>query len=1232
MSDNPSTTLEMTMHYSQETAIPNNVPHDIPIQHNCKNLLLIDSRVREYDRIIASINNDTTYIVFDYIVDTMDTLKTKITALSMDVIVAVGIVQDNYISPNYQWLSSMQPALLQDIETMDPSLNTWTDVKDFCSFLKNEKGTLFYDLLACNTYSNPDWVYALDQLETACRGRSEVTDPECGTLVEYSGMNFRASSDTTGWGGNWILESDNVDLTTIYFTQLILQWQYTLGTTIRVDTTITQTWCDTGSNWPAIIAANVTITFTSNISLNSNFPYFIIGGDNVTIDGGGFIVTLHYPGINYAGWSGLVENGTSTTAGKNGCTIKNIGMSSNFAALAADTGYLCRKYFGCGTSSPKVYCTNNNVFNCYNKGPIGFYNYMVYATTGGIFGIKAGSNYGNINAINCYNNADVDCYYGGGIFGAYAGSNYGNATATNCYNTGRIYTTNSGGIFGMKGGSTRGNATATNCYNIGDISSTSNGGIFGSNTAEYYGNATATNCYNTGNISGTNNGGIFGDMGISSCIINAINCYSSGNVTGTSCAGIFGYNNGYGFTTMTNCYVVSSTTTITGSAYNTSVNNSIAISGSWNDTSVNTYLSGTADGTSNIWLNLKPNSNTTTPYLLTYNCTAELIKRFTTITGASTAFVNTSGYNAATTKPIITSCSGSSGAYTITFTRATCTKNVITNYKYATSTDNLSWPTTTAEWSLFYPALTYMSTTATMPYISGTYVKILAVDVVDGPSSIAYQLGFNNIFYSYGGITASVIGFVDGIVSVSIPSTITAGINTYSVTSIVANAFQNCGSLTSITLPSSLTSIYSQAFLGCNTLSSVIFSPNNVLTSIGANAFSGCIALTDINFTNITTTAGSGWSVGNNAFTSSLKNVVFGTILPTANTAITTFTNAVSATAIAYNPSGITISGNLLSNFASVLNIVANNLPTNVAATSTTYSSASVTFTPVSAQPPITNYKYSVDGGNTWTLCSPAITTGPFTISGLSSGTTYSVSIKAINFIGDGPASAASTFTTTNSTIGPFSTIGTNSFLGINNIPNLSVNTNCLAFHAPMGVYFTNPNLYAPTAAYFNFNSNKGFNFKAGTTLLATIDNVGSLWCNGLNVVGSAGGGGNITCESNMIVLGKVACSKLQISSSSTSSTIASIRCLNVIVGTCTSGIKTGNVVTYQGGVTYIDITKLFFNITFNNNYGYYSTSVFSSTIVSVTTTTMTFNVQRTDSNAAWTNNLIAQIIITETA
>ena len=54
----------------------------------------------------------------------------------------------------------------------------------------------------------------------------------------------------------------------------------------------------------------------------------------------------------------------------------------------------------------------------------------------------------------------------------------------------------------------------------------------------------------------------------------------------------------------------------------------------------------------------------------------------------------------------------------------------------------------------------------------------------------------------------------------------------------------------------------------------------------------------------------------------------------------------------------------------------------------------------------ITNYKYSTDNGSTFTPVSPAATTSPILISGLTNGTTYQVQILAVNAVGDGAASS----------------------------------------------------------------------------------------------------------------------------------------------------------------------------------------------------------------------------------
>lgn len=73
---------------------------------------------------------------------------------------------------------------------------------------------------------------------------------------------------------------------------------------------------------------------------------------------------------------------------------------------------------------------------------------------------------------------------------------------------------------------------------------------------------------------------------------------------------------------------------------------------------------------------------------------------------------------------------------------------------------------------------------------------------------------------------------------------------------------------------------------------------------------------------------------------------------------------------------------------------------------------ASVAFTgPAAGTYPITNYAYSIDDGATWVVRSPAATTSPIVITGLTNGTEYSIKLAAINLHGQGAPSDAATVT-----------------------------------------------------------------------------------------------------------------------------------------------------------------------------------------------------------------------------
>jgi hypothetical protein len=95
---------------------------------------------------------------------------------------------------------------------------TWTGLKQFLIDLKS-LGVVTVDFLACLLY-----------------GQSGV--PQMFAHLEAeTGLNLRASSDLTGnaeIGGNWILESDMIDIQDLYFTQAISEFKdvlYTLTNT-----------------------------------------------------------------------------------------------------------------------------------------------------------------------------------------------------------------------------------------------------------------------------------------------------------------------------------------------------------------------------------------------------------------------------------------------------------------------------------------------------------------------------------------------------------------------------------------------------------------------------------------------------------------------------------------------------------------------------------------------------------------------------------------------------------------------------------------------------------------------------------------------------------------------------------------------------------------------------------------------------------------------------------------
>jgi hypothetical protein len=168
------------------------------------NLLLVDSSVLGYEDITAASNSDTVSIVFDSGIDTYETIKQKISDKGVANYTTVGIVQHgSAANPAYKLVKQSNWAQVSNVEIEDSTLTTWSEVRDFFLFLRATYQTQIIDFISCQLYSNTAWVYIINTLES------------------QTNLKLRASNDNTGNlvnGGNWVQESDNVNIQDIYFT------------------------------------------------------------------------------------------------------------------------------------------------------------------------------------------------------------------------------------------------------------------------------------------------------------------------------------------------------------------------------------------------------------------------------------------------------------------------------------------------------------------------------------------------------------------------------------------------------------------------------------------------------------------------------------------------------------------------------------------------------------------------------------------------------------------------------------------------------------------------------------------------------------------------------------------------------------------------------------------------------------------------------------------------------
>ena len=183
-----------------------------------KNLLLLDTRIKDLNEIINSIQQDTSYILIDYFNDTFESILNKINILNIsNSIESVGLVRHGYYLPTYKLIDKqVTPSIIQNVETIDVNIETWKEITDFLLNLKENYKIEFFDFISCRLDKYPEYQYVFSKLE-------EITDIKIG-----------ASNDDVGnFGGDWILEDGNRNLLDIYFTENILNnYPYLLFTPV----------------------------------------------------------------------------------------------------------------------------------------------------------------------------------------------------------------------------------------------------------------------------------------------------------------------------------------------------------------------------------------------------------------------------------------------------------------------------------------------------------------------------------------------------------------------------------------------------------------------------------------------------------------------------------------------------------------------------------------------------------------------------------------------------------------------------------------------------------------------------------------------------------------------------------------------------------------------------------------------------------------------------------------
>ena len=336
-------------------------------------LLIIDNAVSDISGITSSLTPNTDYWVFGFMSDTTAELKSILSEAAASGVVydSIGVAQHNMKLYNYQLTHDMWGGTLVDVSNSDPDLKTWSDMTNLLVFLKG-LGTSNFDLLACDLWADENWQYVIEHLEAK------------------TGVHIRASVNTTGEGGDFILESDGTNTVGIYFTPAILDYSSRFYYAPTSNSASHTSW-----NPPINLPGGGTISMTKYVSLVGSMIGCTPGGTYFNPPGGADMTnvinatttsTYSVPGAYsvLTGSGEMITFGTETMGGNSSAVsssltsgvIKMAASAQAFAALKSDGTVLTWGYlqynFPINTTGNANIIAPSNLTGCIDVVSSGF--------------------------------------------------------------------------------------------------------------------------------------------------------------------------------------------------------------------------------------------------------------------------------------------------------------------------------------------------------------------------------------------------------------------------------------------------------------------------------------------------------------------------------------------------------------------------------------------------------------------------------------------------------------------------------------------------------------------------------------------------------------------------------------------------------------------------------------------------------------------------------------------